>query len=66
MSNDRQTLFEQILPEEIARYLVNTNNNQQSSASQASYQCQHSESNIQEESNYIDSWYDGLIGTSED
>jgi len=66
MYNDRQTLLEQTLLEEINRHTVSTNHNQQASTSPESPQEKHSEPNVQDESDYIDSWYDGLIGTSED
>jgi len=66
MYNDRQTLLEQTLLEEINRHTVSTNHNQKASASPESHQSKHSEPNVQDESDYIDSWYDGLIGTSED
>ena len=66
MYNDRQTLLEQTLPEETTRHTVSTNHKQPASASSASNQRKHFEPNVQDESDYIDSWYDGLIGTSED
>ncbi|NEP14709.1 MAG: hypothetical protein F6K14_31845 [Symploca sp. SIO2C1] len=65
MYNDRQTELEQAIPE-IVQQLVSNNNNQQTSTPQAGYQYGHSQINVQDESDYIDRWYDGLIGISEE
>lgn len=66
MYNERQTELEQAIPEQITQHLANTQNNQHTSTRQASYHHQSSQINIQDESDYIDRWYDGLIGISDD
>ena len=66
MYNDQQTELEQGIPEQITQHLANAQNNQHTSTLQTSYQHRSSKINIQDESDYIDRWYDGLIGISDD
>jgi|GEM_PF-4992861 len=66
MYNDRQIELEQNIPETIVQHLTSTHNNQHTSGLVTGWQCGASESNFQDEIDYIDRWYDGLIGMCDD